>query len=453
MLSNQRVKMMKSKWYEFPGRIIGTLLTVPPLGITMMWIHNTWNKVIKIIVSILAGIYTLFWGVTIAFGFPVIDILVAILFLIIALSPVKIKKQIPDVPVLTVKPNEKPQISNNANQPTNTQIHKNQNISFSCNFTVFDVETTGLTAGIDKIIEISAIRYRCGKEADRFSTLVNPEIHIPSSSTRVNHISDSMVSEAPVIDKVIPKFIEFIGTDDLVGHNVKFDIKFVQAALNRPLQNKAIDTLSLSRKCIASVPNYKLETLKGFLNINATSHRSLDDCKTTAALYMYCLNHGGKANYITTPEITCTSQDHSKPYIKSLKEINKDNQPLTRMQKIYYDAIINLLQENGKPVEHIQHSQTSTYFDICSCHYYPFVRLKLQGNLRYWLVRMSPEKFSEVAIADEEYKPASKSEGPMYTRVFITSPENLCKYKDIILNCFDEAEKQRINYEKYYSYS
>lgn len=87
-------------------------------------------------------------------------------------------------------------------------------------YTVIDLETTGVNIHTDEIIEISAVRIRNGKIAGSFSSLVKPSGKIPEEATAVNNITDRMVRWAPRIEKVLPRFLKFIGTDVLVGHTL-----------------------------------------------------------------------------------------------------------------------------------------------------------------------------------------------------------------------------------------
>lgn len=161
-------------------------------------------------------------------------------------------------------------------------------------YTVIDVETTGLNYNNDEIIELGAIKYRDFMEVERFQALIKPQIHIPESATAINHITDDMVKNQPSIADKLPDFLNFIGNDILVGHNVGFDIRFIlHACYNLNLQKPiitAFDTLPLARKYIskASVSNYTLDELRTLLNIVATGHRAIADCEATNALYKYC---------------------------------------------------------------------------------------------------------------------------------------------------------------------
>lgn len=95
-------------------------------------------------------------------------------------------------------------------------------------YVVFDLETTGVSPLTDAIIEISAVKVRDGQIVDEFSTLVNPKRRIPYGASRVNGITDEMVADMPVFEEVLKDFIDFIGDDILVGHNIhEFDMKFI----------------------------------------------------------------------------------------------------------------------------------------------------------------------------------------------------------------------------------
>ena len=97
-------------------------------------------------------------------------------------------------------------------------------------FVVFDTETTGLYPWRDKIIEIGAVRFRDGEPVETFHSMIDPEIHIPEMVTQINHITDDMVAGAPTAGEVMAAFDEFAGTDDIVGHNIDFDLRCIKSA-------------------------------------------------------------------------------------------------------------------------------------------------------------------------------------------------------------------------------
>lgn len=177
-------------------------------------------------------------------------------------------------------------------------------------YVVFDTETTGLEPEIDKIIEISAIKYINNKKVDEFSCLVNPEMDFDPFITKLTGIKPSDLIDKPTIDQVILEFYNFIENYILVAHNAAFDIKMLACEAYRsniPLcENKIIDTIPLVKRIIPKekVENYKLETLKKYMGLNNKSHRALEDCETCAKLYQLYLASTQKKKIIMIDEET-----------------------------------------------------------------------------------------------------------------------------------------------------
>ena len=155
---------------------------------------------------------------------------------------------------------------------------------YMSDYVVFDLETTGTSSVSDAVIEISAIKVLDGKIAEEFSTLVNPEMPIPYYASKVNHIYDNMVENAPLFEKALADFDAFIGGMTLAGHNIHtFDMKFIwrdaEKYFGKTITNPYIDTLSLSRQCL-NLPAYKLTDLAAHYHIPADgAHRALADCR------------------------------------------------------------------------------------------------------------------------------------------------------------------------------
>lgn len=151
-------------------------------------------------------------------------------------------------------------------------------------YTVFDLETTGIHPDYDAIIEISAVKVAGGAVVDTFSSLVNPGRSIPYGATRVNGITDEMVANEPALDVLFPKFLQFIGGDILVGHNIhSFDMKFIwkaaESLFGQTVGNDYIDTLSMARKCLPALSHHKLVDIAAHYQISTEgAHRALNDC-------------------------------------------------------------------------------------------------------------------------------------------------------------------------------
>lgn len=162
------------------------------------------------------------------------------------------------------------------------------------NITTLDFETTGFDAEQHEIIQIGAVKYRDGKEVERFERFAEPFYPIPWKITQITGITTEMVMGSPPIDESLRELNDFLKGETIVAHNASFDMKFLRANFKRYEIDyehfKVIDTVRLARKSIVGVPNYKLPTLKAFLGIDIGSHRAIEDCLVTGALYYYCKN-------------------------------------------------------------------------------------------------------------------------------------------------------------------
>lgn len=161
-------------------------------------------------------------------------------------------------------------------------------------FIVLDFETTGLSHNKDRIIELAAIKYENGIETEKFVTLVNPKIKIPSSSIAIHHITDDMVKDSPDESTVIPQLIEFLSDGLIVGHNVNFDLRFLETAADRlglTAQYNYIDTLDISKKLFDGLSDYKLSTVAEYIGLNTDDmHRSETDVRVCAEIIKIALD-------------------------------------------------------------------------------------------------------------------------------------------------------------------
>lgn len=168
-------------------------------------------------------------------------------------------------------------------------LRKMSNIDNIKNYTVIDLEMTGLSAKNDKIIEIGAARVRGGEIVDTISTLVNPKQHIPQRVQELTGITDSDVENAADMDEAVDNLLDFIGDDIILGQNVTFDYSFLkQWAVNhkRTLSLNAYDTLKIARKCLPAEQSKKLEDLCEYFGVNReNAHRALDDAIETKQIF------------------------------------------------------------------------------------------------------------------------------------------------------------------------
>jgi len=157
-----------------------------------------------------------------------------------------------------------------------------------------DIETTGLDENRDSIIEIGAVRFNGKRVEDEFSTLINPARHIPEFITGLTGIDDSMVRGAPRVKDIAHELEAFVGDAPVIGHNVRFDVGFLQKAGMLHL-NRVIDTYPLASVLMPSASRYNLGALGQQLGIMLpATHRALDDAKVTHAVYLRLLELAGE---------------------------------------------------------------------------------------------------------------------------------------------------------------
>ena len=158
------------------------------------------------------------------------------------------------------------------------------------NFVVFDLETTGFSPVNNRIIEIGAVKVEHGEITDRFSTFVNPQVPIPFRIEELTSINDNMVMDAPVIEEILPQFLEFVGDAVLVAHNAGFDVSFIEENCHRLGQEQTftyLDTVALARILLPQLNRFKLDTVAKALHINLHHHhRAVDDAECTAEIFL-----------------------------------------------------------------------------------------------------------------------------------------------------------------------
>ncbi|PAV30035.1 PolC-type DNA polymerase III [Virgibacillus profundi] len=156
-------------------------------------------------------------------------------------------------------------------------------------YVVFDVETTGLSAVYDTIIELAGVKIQQGEVVDRFESFANPHHPLSQTTTDLTGITDDMVRDAPEINDVLKDFYEWMDDSILVAHNASFDIGFLNQGFKRidyeKVKNPVIDTLELARFLIPELKNHRLNTLCKHLDIELTQHhRAIYDAEATGYL-------------------------------------------------------------------------------------------------------------------------------------------------------------------------
>ena len=153
------------------------------------------------------------------------------------------------------------------------------------NFCVLDLETTGLSPNYDSIIEIGIIKVKENKIVDKYNSLINPGFLINEYITSITGITNEMLKGKPKIIDLKKEVLNFIGNDVLVGHNISFDVSFLQKGFNEELKNEYIDTLQFCRKLFKELSHHRLTDMSNYLEISRNEHRSMSDCLCTKELY------------------------------------------------------------------------------------------------------------------------------------------------------------------------
>ncbi|MFS1518411.1 PolC-type DNA polymerase III [Bacillus sp. SCS-151] len=156
-------------------------------------------------------------------------------------------------------------------------------------YVVFDVETTGLSAVYDTIIELAAVKMKDGEIIDRFEAFANPHHPLSATTIELTGITDDMVKDAPDIDVVIKQFHDWVEDDILVAHNASFDMGFLNVGYKKvdydKAKNPVIDTLELARALYPELKNHRLNTLCKKFDIELTQHhRAIYDAEATGYL-------------------------------------------------------------------------------------------------------------------------------------------------------------------------
>jgi len=200
-------------------------------------------------------------------------------------------------------------------------------------YTVFDIESTGLSVNFDKIIEIAAVKIKNDHIVEEFQTYVNPERPLSELTTKITSIKNSDVANAPKIDTVIKDFKEFFEGTIMVAHNAQFDMGFINKTLKEfdlyDSEITSIDTLQIARNCYADdLKRFNLKAVARLFKVELVQHhRAIYDTQATADIFMHMI------------------RDVKKKGIHNILEINQ----LSTNSGGYKHAIskhINILVEN-----------------------------------------------------------------------------------------------------------
>ena len=197
--------------------------------------------------------------------------------------------------------------------------------SLRSEFVVFDIETTGFNPRTCKIIEIGAVKIVNGEVVDRFSEFVNPEVPIPYRITELTSIKDEMVEDAPTIDVILPKFMEFCKGTVLVAHNASFDTSFIRyncKQLGLEYDYTHVDTMEMARYLHPNMARFNLDAVCKAENlVNEHHHRAVDDAEVTSKIFEKFIVKLEAEKIFNLTELNA----HSKPGPEQIKKMRSNH--------------------------------------------------------------------------------------------------------------------------------
>lgn len=233
--------------------------------------------------------------------------------------------------------------------------YKGSDISFSDEFIVFDIETTGLSPATCKITEIGAVKVKNGVVLDRFNMFVNPGVPIPENIVKLTGITDEMVADAPSITEVLPQFLAFTDGKMLVAHNAVFDTGFIRQAaedIGVEFDNPYLDTLAMSRYMNPDLRNHKLDTLAKFYNLGEFNHhRACDDAEMLSQIFLCMTNRLEEEGISDVGRMTYAMSEKADPLkLKTFHQIIlvKNQTGLRNLYRLVSESYLKYYRRNPR---------------------------------------------------------------------------------------------------------
>ena len=302
--------------------------------------------------------------------------------------------------------------------------------SVKSKFIAFDVETTGLSEYADRIVEIGAICFEDCKPTRSFSTLVNPGVRISLEASRINHISNEMLDNAPSENQAYEQLVEFLG-DALAGnsilcaHNARFDMGFLKNALERLGYSGTInyvDTLSLSRRLISDLPNYKQPTVAQYFNIqNNAEHRAYGDAEVCGMMFCKLASLGEQR----------LALNHEERGIPNLTDVEKEIGAW--IQKTIVD--------NGGDLSWFALTKSKSGY-VSARYLYSFLRFKVLRKGPFAIVKDSANLPQGLVTASC----TTGEGGDAFVRVFFKTPSDLSPMSDYIVSEYRNCRLEALEY-------
>lgn len=314
----------------------------------------------------------------------------------------------------------------------------------NANYVCLDLETTGLSARYDKIIEFGAVKFgNASLSNDQLDLLINPECEISEATTNLTHISNEMVKDKPTFKEVWPKIKEFIGDAIIVTHNTVFDISFLNGELERLglpiIKNPVIDTLSLSRYLFPDAKAHNLGALSRRLELDIydddKAHRADFDAKVLADVWSNLLGkflaknpnmvHRDLGKFETTNDMFRHMRPShcvvlaknaqglkdlfnliTKSHLTYLAEVPKI--PRDEIEKVRSNLIIGSACLNGEVFEQA-HTRTKSVL-MKTMKFYDYIEVQ---PLSCYYSLIYKYKYSKIEYTNDDYPKAYRYASPM----------------------------------------
>lgn len=210
-------------------------------------------------------------------------------------------------------------------------------------FSVVDVETTGLSANKNRIIEIAIVKIEKLRITDKLHYLVNPQTYIPPFITSLTGIDNDDVIDAPIFSEIVDEIIAFIDNSILTAHNFTFDSSFLNTEFmlsgREFVSDESCCTLKIARNIYQELKSKSLSSVSDFLNLkNKNAHRALGDAEITAKVLLKMIKElQNKDKIKTVAELLSYQKGYKETAILNIKkELQEDYFSLPNSPGIYY---------------------------------------------------------------------------------------------------------------------
>lgn len=317
-------------------------------------------------------------------------------------------------------------------------------------FVILDLETTGATPRDCEITEIGAVRYEAGELTGTFQTLVDPGMPIPPTVTILTGITHAMLVDAPRIGEALPSLLEFIGDAVIVGHNIRFDMSFLDAAAIRlgygRLPNRTSDTVALARRLLGGeTRNLKLATVARHLRSPVTpTHRALDDARATAHVFFELLGRAGAFGVTHLDDLMRLPTASGAPHYNKLRltdglprlpgvysfhdhsgeiiYVGKAKELRSRVRAYFYGDRRKRITQMMRDLDRVEHRVCPTEIEasvaelrLIAAHRPRYNRRSLPPRSTTW-IRLTDERFPRLSLVRSQQPPALAYLGPFRRR-------------------------------------